>query len=305
MRFLARRLAQLVVVLLGVSAVVFGIVRLTGDPVVVLLGESATPDAVAALRAELGLDRPIYVQYVRFLGAVLRGDFGESLRYRQSALELFVERLPATLELAAAAFGLALAVGLPVGVAAALRPRSALDGLVRLLALIGQAVPGFYLGLVAIIVFGAHLKWLPTGGRGTPVQLLMPAATLAAYQVAVVARFARGAMLEVLGEDYIRTARAKGLARMRIVVVHALRNALIPIVTVLGLQFGTLLSGAVVTETVFSWPGVGRLAVQAIYARDFPVVQVTVLMTAALFVVVNLLTDAVYVLIDPRVRTAD
>jgi ABC-type dipeptide/oligopeptide/nickel transport system permease component len=305
MRFLARRLAQLVVVLLGVSAVVFGIVRLTGDPVVVLLGESATPDAVAALRAELGLDRPIYVQYVRFLGAVLRGDFGESLRYRQSALELFVERLPATLELAAAAFGLALAVGLPVGVAAALRPRSALDGLVRLLALIGQAVSGFYLGLVAIIVFGAHLKWLPTGGRGTPVQLLMPAATLAAYQVAVVARFARGAMLEVLGEDYIRTARAKGLARMRIVVVHALRNALIPIVTVLGLQFGTLLSGAVVTETVFSWPGVGRLAVQAIYARDFPVVQVTVLMTAALFVVVNLLTDAVYVLIDPRVRTAD
>ncbi|MDR7555096.1 MAG: ABC transporter permease [Armatimonadota bacterium] len=305
MRFLARRLTQLVIVLLGVSAVVFGIVRLTGDPVVVLLGESATPDAVAALRAELGLDRPIHVQYLRFLRGALRGDFGESLRYRQSAFSLFVERLPATLELATAAFGLALAVGLPVGVGAALRPRSALDGLVRLLALIGQAVPGFYLGLVAIIVFGAHLKWLPTGGRGTPAQLLLPAATLAAYQVAVVARFARGAMLEVLGEDYIRTARAKGLARMRVVVVHALRNALIPIVTVVGLQFGTLLSGAVVTETVFSWPGVGRLAVQAIYARDFPVVQVTVLMTAALFVVVNLLTDVAYVLIDPRVRTAD
>ncbi len=298
-------MTQLVIVLLGVSAVVFGIVRLTGDPVVVLLGESATPDAVAALRAELGLDRPIYVQYLRFLHGALRGDFGESLRYRQSAFSLFVERLPATLELATAAFGLALAVGLPVGVGAALRPRSALDGLVRFLALIGQAVPGFYLGLVAIIVFGAHLKWLPTGGRGTPAQLLLPAATLAAYQVAVVARFARGAMLEVLGEDYIRTARAKGLARMRVVMVHALRNALIPIVTVVGLQFGTLLSGAVVTETVFSWPGVGRLAVQAIYARDFPVVQVTVLMTAALFVVVNLLTDVAYVLIDPRVRTAD
>jgi peptide/nickel transport system permease protein len=303
MGFLARRVAQLVVVLLGVSAVVFGIVRLTGDPVVILLGESAAPEAVAAMRAELGLDRPIYVQYARFLARALRGDFGDSLRYRQSALSLFLERLPATLELAAAAFALALAVGLPAGVAAALRPRSAFDALVRLLVLIGQAMPGFYLGLVAIIVFGAHLKWLPTGGRGTPAHLLLPAVTLAAYQIAVVARFARGAMLEVLGEDYVRTARAKGLTRFRVVAVHALRNALIPVVTVLGLQFGTLLSGAVVTETVFSWPGVGRLAVQAIYARDFPVVQVTVMATAALFVVINLLTDMLYVLIDPRIRT--
>ncbi|MDR7481319.1 MAG: ABC transporter permease [Armatimonadota bacterium] len=305
MGFLTRRLVQLVIVLLGVSAVVFGIVRLTGDPVIILLGESAPPEAVAAMRAELGLDRPIYVQYLRFLASAVRGDFGDSLRYRQAALSLFIERLPATLELATAALALALAVGLPAGVAAALRPRSVFDGVVRLLALVGQAVPGFYLGLVAIIVFGAHLKWLPTGGRGTSAQLLLPAVTLAAYQIAVVARFARGAMLEVLGEDYVRTARAKGLARVRVVAVHALRNALIPIVTILGLQVGTLLSGAVVTETVFSWPGVGRLAVQAIYARDFPVVQVTVMATAVLFVVVNLLTDVLYVLIDPRIRTAE
>ncbi|MDQ7820007.1 MAG: ABC transporter permease [Armatimonadota bacterium] len=305
MGFLIRRLVQLVIVLLGVSAVVFGIVRLTGDPVIILLGESASPEAVAAMRRELGLDRPIYVQYFRFLASVVRGDFGDSLRYRQPALSLFIERLPATLELAAASLAVALAVGLPAGVAAALHPRSVFDAAVRLLALVGQAVPGFYLGLVAIIVFGAHLKWLPTGGRGTPAQLLLPAVTLAAYQMAVVARFARGAMLEALGEDYVRTARAKGLTRARVVTVHALRNALIPIVTVLGIQVGTLLSGAVVTETVFSWPGIGRLAVQAIYARDFPVVQVTVMATAVIFVVVNLVTDVLYVLIDPRIRIAE
>ncbi|MDQ7858696.1 MAG: ABC transporter permease [Armatimonadota bacterium] len=305
MRFLLRRFAQLLVVLLGVSVVVFGLVRLTGDPVVILLGEAATAEAVAEMRAELGLDRPIYVQYARFLGRALRGDFGLSLRYRQSALSLFVERLPATLELTAAALLLALAIGLPVGVVAALRPNSGFDGLVRGSALVGQAIPGFYLGLVAIIVFGAHLKLLPTGGRGTLAQLILPAATLAAYQIAVVARFARGAMLEVLGEDFVRTARAKGLTRARVVAGHALRNALIPVVTIVALQFGTLLSGAVVTETVFSWPGVGRLAVQAIYTRDFPVVQVTVMVTAVLFVVINLLADVVYVIVDPRIRVAD
>jgi peptide/nickel transport system permease protein len=305
MRFLARRLTQLVIVLLGVSMVVFSIVRLTGDPVVILLGEAATPQAVAQMRADLGLDRPVYVQYVRFLANAVRGDFGISLRYQQSALSLFVERLPATLELTAAALLLALVIGLPIGVVAALRPQSMFDGLVRASALVGQAIPGFYLGLVAIIILGAHYKLLPTGGRGTFAQLVLPATTLAAYQVAIVARFARGAMLEVLGEDFIRTARAKGLARVRVIVRHALRNALIPVVTILALQFGTLLSGAVVTETVFSWPGVGRLAVQAIYTRDFAVVQVTVMVTAILFVVINLLTDILYVLLDPRIRMAD
>jgi ABC-type dipeptide/oligopeptide/nickel transport system permease component len=304
-RFLLRRLAQLVVVLIGVSIVVFSIVRLTGDPVTILLGEAATAQAVDEMRHELGLDRPIYVQYARFLANAARGDFGISLRYQQSALSLFIERVPATLELTAAAFFLALVIGLPVGVVAALRPQSAFDGLVRGSALVGQAIPGFYLGLVAIIVFGAHLKLLPTGGRGTPAQLLLPAVTLAAYQIAIVARFARGAMIETLGEDFIRTARAKGLTRPRVVIRHALRNALIPVVTVLAIQFGTLLSGAVVTETVFAWPGVGRLAVQAIYTRDFAVVQVTVMITAVLFVVINLLTDVLYVLLDPRIRVSD
>jgi peptide/nickel transport system permease protein len=305
MRFLLRRFIQLIVVLFGVSLVVFGIVRLTGDPVIILLGEAATPQAVAQMRVELGLDRPVYVQYLRFVANALRGDFGVSLRYQQSALSLFVERLPATLELTAAALLLALVIGLPIGVMASLRPQSIFDGAVRASALIGQAIPGFYLGLVAIIVFGAHYKLLPTGGRGTLAQLIMPAATLAAYQVAIVARFARGAMLEVLGEDFIRTARAKGLTRLRVITRHALRNALIPVVTILALQFGTLLSGAVVTETVFAWPGVGRLAVQAIYTRDFAVVQVTVMVTAVLFVVINLATDVLYVLLDPRIRMAD
>lgn len=305
MRFLLRRVPQLVVVLFGVSIVTFGLVRLTGDPITVLLGETATQEAIAQMRSELALDRPVHVQYARFIRNALRGDFGDSLRYRQPALTLFVERLPATLELAGAALLLALIIGLPIGITAALRPQSAFDGLVRGLALTGQAIPGFYLGLVAIIVFGAQLRLLPTGGRGSLAHLILPAATLAAYQVAIVARFARGAMLEVLGEDYIRTARAKGLRRLRVIVQHALRNALIPVVTIIVLQVGTLLSGAVVTETVFSWPGVGRLAVQAIYARDFPIVQVTVMVTAALFVAINLLTDLLYVLLDPRVRVGD
>lgn len=304
MRFLLRRVAQLLVVLIGVSLVVFSLVRLTGDPVVILLGESASPQAVTEMRAKLGLDRPLYVQYARFVANALRGDFGISLRYRQSALSLFVERLPATLELTAAALLLALTIGLPLGVVAALRPQSLFDGLVRASALVGQAIPGFYLGLVAIIVLGAQLHLLPTGGRGTLAQLILPAGTLAAYQVAVIARFARGAMLEVLGEDFIRTARAKGLTRLRVIAGHALRNALIPVITILALQFGTLLSGAVVTETVFSWPGIGRLAVQAIYTRDFAVVQVTVMITAVIFVVINLLTDVIYVLLDPRIRVA-
>ncbi len=305
MRFLLRRVPQLVVVLFGVSIVTFGMVRLTGDPVTVLLGETATQEAIAQIRSELALDRPVHVQYARFIRNALRGDFGESLRYRQPALTLFVERLPATLELAGAALLLALIIGLPIGITAALRPQSAFDGLVRGLALTGQAIPGFYLGLVAIIVFGAQLRLLPTGGRGSLAHLILPAFTLAAYQAAIVARFARGAMLEVLGEDYIRTARAKGLRRFRVIVQHGLRNALIPVVTIIALQVGTLLSGAVVTETVFSWPGVGRLAVQAIYARDFPIVQVTVMVTAALFVAINLLTDLLYVLLDPRVRVGD
>jgi len=305
MRFLLRRVPQLVVVLFGVSIVTFGLVRLTGDPITVLLGETATQEAIAQMRSELALDRPVHVQYARFIRNALRGDFGDSLRYRQPALTLFVERLPATLELAGAALLLALIIGLPIGITAALRPQSAFDGLVRGLALTGQAIPGFYLGLVAIILFGAQLRLLPTGGRGSLAHLILPAATLAAYQVAIVARFARGAMLEVLGEDYIRTAQAKGLRRLRVIVQHALRNALIPVVTIIALQVGTLLSGAVVTETVFSWPGVGRLAVQAIYTRDFPIVQVTVMVTAALFVAINLLTDLLYVLLDPRVRVGD
>src|SRR3990172_1528671 len=224
MRFLLRRVPQLVVVLFGVSIVTFGLVRLTGYPITVLLGETATQEAIAQMRSELALDRPVHVQYARFIRNALRGDFGDSLRYRQPALTLFVERLPATLELA----GAALLLALPIGITAALRPQSAFDGLVRGLALTGQAIPGFYLGLVAIIVFGAQLRLLPTGGRGSLAHLILPAATLAAYQVAIVARFARGAMLEVLGEDYIRTAQAKGLRRLRVILQHALRNALIP-----------------------------------------------------------------------------
>lgn len=305
MNFLLGRFAQLVLVLIGVSIVVFALVRLTGDPAVILLGDAATPEAIAKLHVELGLDRPLYVQYGVFLQSIARGQFGDSLRYHEPALTLFLDRLPATLELATAAMALAFGVGLPLGILAAFRPQSPVDNVVRVLALLGQAIPGFYLGIVAIIVFGAQLHLLPTGGRGGVAHLVLPAVTLALYQIAIVARFARGGMLETLADEYIRTARGKGLSEVRVVVRHALRNALIPVITIFALQFGTVLSGAVVTETVFSWPGVGRLAVEAIFARDFPVVQAVVMVTAAMFIVVNMLADLLYVVVDPRLRVAE
>jgi peptide/nickel transport system permease protein len=302
MTFVLRRMVELLIVLLAISMLAFALLHLTGDPALAILGPDATAEAVAQLRRDLGFDRPLPVQYVDFLAGALRGDFGDSTRFRQPALDMFVERLPATLELTAAALLVSLLVGGTVGVLAAVFRNTVLDTVVRASTLLGQAIPGFFLGIVCIIVFAAQLRWLPAGGRGTIMHLILPAFALGTYFAAITARFVRGSMLEVLSADYIRTARSKGVGEVGVIVRHALRNSLVGVVTLVGLQIGSLLSGAVVVETVFSWPGVGRLAVQAIYTRDFPVVQVTIILSAVIFVVINLITDIVYSVIDPRIR---
>jgi peptide/nickel transport system permease protein len=300
--YVLRRLLQTVPVLVGISALSFFLLHLTGDPAALLLSPETTAETRAAFRAEHGLDDPLYVQYGRFVVAALHGDFGTSLRYGDPALDLYLERLPATLELSVSALFLATIIGVPLGVLAAVRRDSGLDALVRGVAALGQAVPSFYLGLLLIIAFGVALRVLPTGGSEGWDALILPSVTLATFLLAQTTRFTRGSVLEVLRHEYVRTARAKGLAERVVLYRHALKNALIPIVTVIGLQVGTLFGGAVVTETVFAWPGIGRLVVQAVGLRDFPLVQVTVMLTALIFVVVNLIVDVLYAYVDPRIR---
>jgi peptide/nickel transport system permease protein len=289
-------------VLLGISALSFGLLHLTGDPAALLLSPESTAETRAAFRADHGLDDPLHVQYGHFLVSALHGDFGTSLRYGDPALDLYLERLPATLELSACALLLATLLGVPLGVLAAVKRDSTLDALVRGVAVIGQAVPSFYLGLLLIIAFGVGLRMLPTSGREGWDSVILPSVTLASFLLAQTARFTRGSMLDVLRHEYVRTARAKGLAERIVLYRHALKNALIPVVTVIGLQVGTLFGGAVVTETVFAWPGIGRLVVQAVGVRDFPLVQVTVMLTALIFVLVNLVVDVLYAYVDPRIR---
>lgn len=302
-RYIIRRLLQTIPTLLGITIAAFLLVRLTGDPANLMLGPDATLDAVNAFREKFGLNDPIHVQYWRFVTNAVTGDFGTSLRFNVPVSELFLQKFPATVELAAASIVLALLVGIPAGVISALRHNTWVDGLVRFFAFIGQAIPGFYLGLMLIVVFAVRLGWFPTGGRGTWQQLVMPTVTLAVFLLALLVRFTRGAVLDVLKQDHVVTARAKGLKERTILVSHILKNSMIPIVTIVGLQIGAVLSGTVVTEVVFNWPGIGRLMVDAIYTRDFPVVQTMVMIVAVIFVTVNLIVDLVYSLVDPRIRT--
>jgi ABC-type dipeptide/oligopeptide/nickel transport system permease component len=242
------------------------------------------------------------LQYLRFLGNSVAGNFGESLRHREPAMALVRSHLWATLELSFAAFCVAAVVAVPIGILAAVKPHSLQDHAVMTLTLIGQSAPTFWIGIMLILAFGLELRWFPIGGRGTFSHLVMPALTLGAFAMASIARLTRSAMLEVLGLDYINTARAKGLSNRRVIWKHALKNAAIPVVTIMGLQFGALLGGAVVTETVFSWPGIGRLAIQGIYNRDYPVVQASVFIAAAFFVLINFVVDLLYTILDPRIR---
>jgi ABC-type dipeptide/oligopeptide/nickel transport system permease component len=301
--YIRRRLLQSIIVVWGVSVLVFFLLRLApGDPVSLLLAESASPEQMEAVREKWGLNEPIPVQYMVFLSRALRGDLGDSLFFQQPAMEVLMERMPATLQLSAAALLFSLSVAIPVGMLSALRRDTIWDYLGTGLAMLGQAIPPYWLGIMLILVFSVGLGWFPTSGRGTIWHLVLPAITLGSVLMALVTRLVRSGMLDVLGEDYIRTARAKGLQERRVIVRHALRNILIPLVTVVGLQLGALFGGAVITESIFAWPGVGRLALQAINARDYPLVQASVLFISVVYVFLNLAVDILYVYLDPRIR---
>jgi ABC-type dipeptide/oligopeptide/nickel transport system permease component len=301
--FFLRRLVLTVPVLLGVTTLVFSLIHLVpGDPVQAMLGDSASPQDVAEMRGRLGLDRPLYLQYGSFLKGVTRGDLGVSLRTNQPVTSAIAERMPATMELAAAAMAIAILLALPLGVIAAVNAGTPIDHAATTVALVGISVPGFWLGPLLAILFSVVLGWLPVSGRGTAAHLVLPAITLGAPLAAVLARMTRASVIEELRELYVLAARARGASRARAVVRHAFRNSLIPIVTVLGLQFGAVLTGAVITETIFSWPGVGRLLIQSISFRDYPLVQGCILLIAVAYVAVNLLTDLVYGVLDPRIR---
>jgi len=300
--YVVRRIAQTLLVVLGVSFLSFGMMFLTGDPTMVMAGEDWTRQQVDEFRHQMGFDRPWLVQYGGFLAHAARGDFGLSIRQHQPVFQLVTERLPATLELAGVAMAFTVAVGVPLGIFAATRRNSALDQLAMGLALLGQSLPVFWLGLLLVLVFSVGLGWFPVAGRGGVAHLVLPGVTLGLFSLAYTARITRSAVLDVLGAEYLRTARSKGITERRVLSRHAFRNALIPITTVLGLQFGGLLGGAVITETIFAWPGVGRLVLQAIQGKDLPLVQASVFLLAVMFVGLNLCVDLLYLWIDPRVR---
>jgi peptide/nickel transport system permease protein len=304
-RYIVRRLLQAVLVVFGVVTVVFFVLQLTGDPVRLMLGESGSEEDIANVRRQLGLDRPLHEQYLAFLGKAVRGDFGESIRQRgRPAMAIVLDRYPATLRLAFLALGLSVLLATMFGVISAIKRYSLLDNVVMFLALFGQSVPNFWLGIMLILIFAVQLGWLPSQGygEGSPKYLLLPMLTLAAPGLARLTRLVRSGMLDILGHDYVRTARAKGLHESRVIFGHALKNAAIPLVTIIGLDMGALLGGAVVTEQIFAWPGVGLEVILAINGRDFPVVQAAVFVVATSFVLINLIVDLLYTWLDPRVR---
>jgi peptide/nickel transport system permease protein len=301
--YLLRRLLGLIPVLLGVSLLVFAILKfIPGDPARAVAGLDASPDDVENIRHQLGLDQPLQVQYVAFLGNALRGDFGRSVRSRRPVSEEVGNTLPATVQLAVVSMCIATAIGVTLGIVAATRQNTIWDAITMAGALLGISVPIFWLGLMLILVFAVQLGWFPSQGRGGPENLVLPSLTLGAASAGTIARMTRSSMLEVLRQDYVRTARAKGLGEQIVVVRHALKNAAIPAITVIGLQFGYLLGGAVITETVFAWPGMGRLVVEAIKFRDIPVVQACILLLALMFCLINILVDLLYAYLDPRIR---
>jgi peptide/nickel transport system permease protein len=300
--FIARRIGQAIIVLFCVATVAFLVVRMAGDPVKAMLPENATLAQEQALRHVLGLDKPLIQQYASYLWGLLHLDFGQSLFFHQPALDIILGRLPATLQLSAAALVFALVVSIPAGIISAVRRGKATDSSVMGVVLVGQSTPAFFVGIVLILVFSVELKWLPASGIGGFSHLILPAITLGLYSMAMIARLLRSSLIDVLGEDHIRTARAKGLSPSKVILTNGLRNASLPVVTIVGLEIGSLLGGAILTETVFSWPGVGRLTVEAVTNRDYPLMQATVLFLAVVFVVVNLVVDILYAFLDPRVR---
>lgn len=305
MIYITRRLLQTFLVIFGVSIVSFGMMFLTGDPTELMLGAGVdfmTQDQIEEYRQAMGFDRPWIVQYADFASGAIRGDFGDSMRHHRPAFSVVLERMPATVQLALFALIISVVFAIPLGVISATRPNSWYDYVSMTGALIGQSIPSFWLGILLMLFFGVYLKWLPISGRGTWQHLVLPGMTLAAFSLARNTRLTRSSLLEVMQQDYMRTARAKGLRENRIVYLHGLRNALIPLVTMVGLQVGFLLGGSVIIETIFAWPGIGRLIIQSIYNKDFPVVQAGVTLLATIFVLVNLLVDLLYGWLDPRVK---
>lgn len=303
-RYIARRFGRCVLVLLGVAALAFIISRLKGDPVLLMVQPGATAADIEAMRQSLGLSGPLWWQFARFVAGAVRGDLGMSIWQRQSVTSLLLERVPFTLRLASLAMLTVIAIGIPAGIAAARSRGGAWDQTIMAGAVAGQALPTFWVGLMLIYLFAVDFRVLPSFGAGDWRHLVLPVVTLSLFSLARLTRLVRSSMLEVLGQDYIRTARAKGLASRRLLLQHALRNALLPIITLIGLEYGVTLGGSVITETIFGLPGVGGLAVQAIFNRDFPLIQAVVLFTAAIFVVINFAVDILYLAVDPRVQYA-
>ena len=301
--YLIQRLLHGLLVLWGVSLIVFGLSYLGGDPARALLPLDTAPEDVEAFRHAAGLDQPLPIQYARFVGRALGGDFGQSLRYREPVMPLVLARLPLTLALALAGMGVALGAGIPLGIVSAWRPDSALDWLARALMLLSQSLPNFWLASVLILVFAVSLRWLPPSGLDDVRGLILPALTVGALPAATIARVLRANLRDVLRQEYVRTARAKGLHESRVLMQHALRNVLIPLTTIAGLQLGTLLGGSIIAEAVFALPGLGRLSLLAISARDVPLIQAFVLVSATFIVLINLALDLVYTRLDPRVRS--
>lgn len=301
-QFILRRSIRAIIALWGVVTVVFFTLRLSGDPVALLLPAEAPQSEIIRLRKEMGLEEPLPVQYIYYLRDLSRGELGTSIRMRLPALPVALERLPATVELAMASFALAVVVAIPAGLISAARRNSLWDNLAMGLALIGQSAPTFYIGISLILIFGLNLGWFPISGRGSWQHVVLPAVTLGAFTMASIARLTRSAVLETMRLDFIRTARAKGLDEAAVLVRHNFKNAAIPIVTIIGLQFGNLLAGSIVTEIVFAWPGIGRLVIEAIRSRDYPIVQSAVLVVASMFVAINFLVDLAYGWLDPRIR---
>ena len=300
-RFVLERLAQALLTIVLLSLIVFGLARLTGDPVSLMAPMEASPEDIANIKAALGLDRPLPVQYWHFLTNALQGDFGRSIKWDQPAAQMLVERFPATIVLSITAMAFGLVLALTVGIWSAVRRDSWFDQVGKVVALVGQSMPTFWFGILLILFFALYVPIFPTSGYGFGAHLVLPSITLGTFVAASIMRVTRSAMIDALEMDHIRTARSKGVPEWRVVLVHALKNAAIPILTITALQAATILRGAVVTETVFAWPGIGKIAIDAVYARDFPLVQAAVMLMGVVFLAVNLLVDLIYVALDPRI----
>jgi len=301
-QFILRRLFLSIFVVAGVTVVVFMVVRLSGDPTALMISADASAEDVAKLRRDLGFDRPLLVQFGDFAAGAVRGDFGDSLRYREPAFGLVLDRLSATVQLTVASLAIAVVVAVPAGIISAVKRNTMWDRLAMLFALFGQSMPVFWFGILLILIVSVQLQLLPSSGSGSIQHLILPALTLGLYSTARITRLVRSEMIETISQDFVRTARAKGLREQAVLFRHALRNALIPVVTVIGIEAGGMLGGAVVTETVFAWPGIGQLAVRSIFNRDYPLIQAVVFTVACIFVVINLVVDILYAFLDPRVK---